>query len=133
MSKELQALEEIQNYKIKFDANIKYENGNETQYRFETIKDMFLKQFAIIETALKRIPELERENFELSEQVGMYATYKCEDEKKLKALEIIKEKEVDVFIFLHSGYLETYNDIVEDNRKLTQEEYDLLKEVLLWD
>ena len=30
MSKELQALEEIQNYKIKFDANIKYENGNET-------------------------------------------------------------------------------------------------------
>ena len=131
MSKELQALEEIQNYKIKFDANIKYENGDETQHRFETIKDMFQKQFAIIETALKRIPELERENFELSEQVGMYATYKCEDEKKLKALEIIKEKEVDVFIFLHSGYLETYNDMVEDNRKLTQEEYDLLKEVLL--
>lgn len=51
--------------------------------------------------------------------------------KELKALEIIKEKEVNVFIFLHSGDLETYNDMVEDNRKLTQEEYDLLKEVLL--
>ena len=51
--------------------------------------------------------------------------------KEHKALEIIKEKEVNVFIFLHSGDLETYNDMVEDNRKLTQEEYELLKEVLL--
>ena len=51
-------------------------------------------------------------------------------ETALKALKIIKEKEVNVFIFLHSGDLETYNDMVEDNRKLTQEEYDLLKEVL---
>lgn len=51
--------------------------------------------------------------------------------KELKALEIIKEKEINVFIFLHSGDLETYNDMVEDNRKLTQEEFDLLKEVLL--
>lgn len=51
--------------------------------------------------------------------------------KSVKALEIIKEKEVDVFIFLHSGDLETYNDMVEDNRKLTQEEYELLKEILL--
>ena len=52
-------------------------------------------------------------------------------ENALKVLEIIKEKEVNVFIFLHSGDLETYNDMVEDNRKLTQEEYDLLKEELL--
>lgn len=51
--------------------------------------------------------------------------------RDLEALEIIKEKEADVFIFLHSGDLETYNDIVEDNRKLTQEEYELLKEVVL--
>lgn len=51
--------------------------------------------------------------------------------KSLKVLEIIKEKEVNVFIFLHSGNLETYNDMVEDSRKLTKEEYNLLKEVLL--
>ena len=51
--------------------------------------------------------------------------------KSLKVLEIIKEKEVNVFIFLHSGKVEAYNDMVEDNRKLTKEEYDLLKEVLL--
>ena len=50
-------------------------------------------------------------------------------ENALKVLAIIKEKEV-VFIFLHNGDLETYNDMVEDNRKLTQEEYDLLKREL---
>ena len=57
MSKELEALEEIKNHKIKLDANIKYDNGNETQHRFETIKDMIPKQFAIIETALKEYEE----------------------------------------------------------------------------
>ena len=51
-------------------------------------------------------------------------------EKALKALEIIKKKEVNVFVLLHSGNLKIYNDIVEDNRKLTQEKYDLLKEAL---
>lgn len=60
-----------------------------------------------------------------------------EDEKKLKALEIIKQKEVNVYRFhLVQSYknpLERYNDtfhIVEKNF-LSQEEYDLLKEVLL--
>ena len=53
-----------------------------------------------------------------------------EIEKSLLVLKTIKEKQVNVFIFLHSGDLATYNDIVEDNRKLTDEEYNLLKEVL---
>ena len=64
-------------------------------------------------------------------RVGLHRDDYDTIEKSLKALEIIKEKKVNVFIFLHSGDLETYNDMVEDNRKLTQEEYDLLKEVLL--
>ena len=42
-------------------------------------------------------------------------------------------KEVNVFVLLHSGNLKIYNDIVEDDRKLTQEKYDLLKEVLRCD
>lgn len=50
-------------------------------------------------------------------------------EKSLKALEIIKDKKVNVFILLHSGDLETYNDMVEDNRKLTLEQYGHLIEV----
>lgn len=144
MSKELEAIEEIKNHKIKLDVDIKYDNGNETQHRFETIKDMFPKQFAIIETALKRISELERENFELSEQVGMYATYKCEDEKKLKAFEIIKDKEVNILWSYCSFELncsseeqcENYNRQwkylpCKEEHYLTKVEFDLLKEVLL--
>ena len=79
------------------------------------------KRLWTIHKALKRLETLEEEKQSFDRQL----------EKKLKALEIIKEKQVDVFIFLHSGDLETYNDMVEDNRKLTQEEYDLLKEELL--
>ena len=53
-----------------------------------------------------------------------------ETQKKLKALEIIKKKEVDVSCLLFDG-LEIYNDNMHPSRVLTQEEYDLLKEVLL--
>ena len=49
--------------------------------------------------------------------------------KELEALEIIKNKQVNVFL-LHSVDLETYNDMIADNRYLTQEEFNVLKEVL---
>ena len=66
-------------------------------------------------------------------------------EKELKALEIIKEKDVNVYWFryvhkhhkkietrpFHSNALEAYNSGIKVERRLTQEEYDLLKEVLL--
>lgn len=80
------------------------------------------KRLDIIETALKRLEKIE---------TTTHSVLRDDISKTLKAFDIIKEKEVNVFIFLHSGDLETYNDMVEDNRKLTQEEYDLLKEVLL--
>lgn len=57
----------------------------------------------------------------------------------LKALEIIKEKEVNVFDVLATGYVEYYNMCVVnkirpeycDSYFLTKEEFILLKEVLL--
>ena len=54
-------------------------------------------------------------------------------EKELKALEIIKRCRVDFHIFKrYTRYgLEQYNDEVWDDERLTQEEYNLLKEVLL--
>ena len=68
-----------------------------------------------------------------------------EAEKKLKALEIIKEKKVDVntLIFYLEKHNETgnidyafdsYNEYAKDSDKpqLTQEEYELLKEELKW-
>ena len=50
-----------------------------------------------------------------------------DDEKKLKALEILKEKEVDIFILNRCNDVETYNDSNHQEIPLTQEEFDLLK------
>lgn len=53
--------------------------------------------------------------------------------KELKALEIIKNKNFDLFYLQDSKDLEQYNDCCDIHRNLcylTQEEYDLLKEVL---
>lgn len=55
---------------------------------------------------------------------------------KLKALEIIKEKEVAVDEFIRcckneENSLEEYNNFAGDENSLTQEEFDLLKEQFL--
>ena len=50
-------------------------------------------------------------------------------EKELKALEIIKEKKVNVKWLLNSYSCDDYNNWYDIH--LTEEEYDLLKEVLL--
>ena len=58
--------------------------------------------------------------------------YKNTIEKALKALEIIKNKQVNMFIFLDIPSVKSakdYNIYVDDT--ITQEEYDILKEVLL--
>lgn len=56
-------------------------------------------------------------------------------EKELKALEIIKNKEINIHaLLLHLKRFDSpagYNALVGEKYKLTQEEYDLLKEVLL--
>ena len=56
--------------------------------------------------------------------------------KKLKAFEIIKEKEVDIFGIKNSEDVYDYNSGIEnednfEDRLLNQKEYNLLKEVLL--
>ena len=56
-------------------------------------------------------------------------------ENGLKALEIIKEKEINIHaLLLHLKRFnspEGYNVLVGDKYKITQEEYDVLEEVLL--
>ena len=61
-------------------------------------------------------------------------------DREHKALELIKEKRVDICYFMNCRTLEQYNDDVlasyayeedaAEQRVLTQEEFDLLKEVL---
>ena len=52
-------------------------------------------------------------------------------EKELKALEIIKEKEIDMSDLIHATDYLDYSDGRCKKYWITQEEYDLLKEVLL--
>ena len=53
-------------------------------------------------------------------------------EKSLKALEIIKEKMVDIHALKYACDLESYNiHKWSDCKKLTQDEYKLIKEILL--
>lgn len=85
----------------------------------------------IIETALKEKENIEKTINELFSENGKVITT-IDIKKKLKALEIIKKKRVDVNCFLIYD-LKRYNDFIAKNEfmKLTQEQYDLLKEVLL--
>lgn len=108
--------------------NRKYEVGFKDK---ETGKIGYI---ADIETALKETEmehtlrvRLENANYELvrKEQAN---------EKQLKALEIIKNKRVNVDFLLDCKTLEQYNysclQYELDRQCLTQEEYDLLKEVI---
>ena len=51
-------------------------------------------------------------------------------EKELKALEIIKEKRVDIGWLIRSENCSKYNLGVGESQALKKEEYDLLKEIL---
>ena len=68
------------------------------------------------------------------EQSKIEPLFDNETQNKLKALEIIKEKEVNVGLLSRCANAERYNKgICYEPRYLTQEEYDLLKEELLCD
>ena len=62
------------------------------------------------------------------EQCEIKPLFDEETQKKLKAFEIIKEKRVDVSYLVISDDLHDYNEGLDRKWKLTQEEYDLLKE-----
>lgn len=127
MNKELTPLEALEKIKNRFDNHELYRNTdlqNELNIIETALKDyeLLIMTSNIIKNNIKDIP---REDIT----------------KKLKALEIIKEKQVDVgrFILIINTWfdddfaLHRYNDYLEndlDKWKLTKEEFDLLKEVL---
>ena len=51
-------------------------------------------------------------------------------EKKLKALEIIKEKNVDIYQIKYMETLDDYNSVRGEEDRLTEEEFSLLKGIL---
>ena len=107
------------------------------------------KDYKIIEKELKELEE-RREMMRRFNEACVPMILDNETEKKLKALEIIKENKVNVpsliTLFKSQTSYEDYEqlwdndirwqltknwDIQFSRKKLTQEEYDLLKEVLL--
>ena len=133
MSKELEALQKIASFEVNQIYDIKFDNGDREHYECETIIELFPNDFAEIETELKRLEELEDRINELEETNHLMFLREHENTKKLKALEIIKKKEVDIGWLKRAKDLREYNSGMGINSysALTQEEYDLLKEVLL--
>lgn len=96
-------------------------------------ENQYMEDLKIIETALKRLERyeqpltayLDKSEEELFEEAKR-------NEKKIKALEIIKKKNVDVGWLKNSETLKHYNMCIGNiHKEITQEEWDLLKEALL--
>lgn len=111
MNKELTPLEALEN--IKHIDCYEDDGGHYVGYA----KDVYPKDFDIIESAFKRLDLYDN-------LVGIVAIQ--DTNKKLKALEIIKDL-FEVWEDNGTYHLRPLYDIM----KLTKEEYDLLKEVLL--
>lgn len=146
MSKELTPLEAL---KRLYDFN-DLPGRNMIAYLLE--QENLPTYYKVIEKALKRLEDYEShttftmvnqingladENKELRKRLNTMYELRNNfnlDQNKLKALEIIKEKKVDTQL-LDRGYVTCsfdYNNEFDDKKyHLTQEEYELLKEVLL--
>lgn len=66
-------------------------------------------------------------------KLGYYKPHFDTIEKELKALEIIKENDISFFWLKYCNNVKEYNQKVEDFLSITEEEFELIKEVLEWD
>ena len=78
---------------------------------------------------LKSLEIIENE-YSIDESVFYKEDFK-QVRKELKALEIIKKKTVDIWL-IQKKTLKQYNLLVDESRQLTEEQFNLLKEVLEW-
>ena len=143
MNKELTPLEALSNlfkYACNYKVNEKHRLGNSKEWK-DIVKNALYD--------LTRLQELfnqyAEDNKRMREYIDMVDKTFVDVEttkKKLKALEIIRNKQVAVDELLmcieeeenpleEFSALEEYNNFAGDENSLTQEEFDLLKEVLL--
>ena len=123
MSKGLEALERM-----------KHHCAVSQEYFYEH----FGEDLDIVETELKRYSKIEElcgqtifDKDCINEIIEKTVDECLINENKLKALEIIKDKIVLIDVLFDTDTLEDYNDFKSKQEQLTQEEYDLLKEILL--
>ncbi len=139
MSKELEALQRIR-------KNLtRYSDSDDKPYLYEQDK----RDLDIIEAALKDYELMKQTKFIVNDKkineddvleqlkkgiitvnnLKIESLFDEETQKKLKALEIIKEKRVNVhYLMLYQSYIE-YNDLF-CKKQLTETEWNLLKECL---
>ena len=79
-------------------------------------------------TGLKSLERIENEYY-IDEAVFYKEDFK-QVRKELNALEIIKKKTVDIWLIQNKKTLKQYNLLVDESRQLTEEQFNLLKEVL---
>ena len=118
MSKELKALIRIEDL-----LNMLYET--------DVIDDDHTHDINIIGKKLKRLEELEKAFVTLSKEDEKTKKLLSKEIEKNRAFEIIKTKKVNIMIFLGCDNLEEYNRHPLTWNYLIQDEYDLIKEVLL--
>lgn len=129
MRKELEALERLKSslksYCYEFTSSMEDLERGLFEKDYEAVK--------VIETALKDYETLKLKDEEIKEYKSYSHEQFVQERKQLKALEIIKEKQVNVLMIkLTCKTVEEYNHLIQPKwRTLTQEEFDLLKEVLL--
>lgn len=113
MSKELTPLEALKEIKRVYEWYTKYAYDTELDK-----EDIHL--FNIVKTALKRLEKIE---------TTTHSVLREDISKNLKALEIIKTEMPNLTLLASCSNYQRYKEKSGDN--LTQEEYDLLKEILL--
>lgn len=140
MSKGLEALEEIRDFRYGKDKLLvcqtaMYDDIKQALQRLETIENA--KPSEALEDTLKYIAiDLEyddnpflRDMYYGLLQVKQALLKAQEQEKELKAFEIIKKKKVNVIRLFTNGFdIDLYHSNLRDELKLTQEEFELLKE-----
>ena len=158
MSKELRAFRKICKNLNSYEFTDEYKKNKkliETALKEKEQQDSVLKTLKEVIAFAKKLPDIEFDddgNIQgIIGAVGMNIQRQMENKerellrkwvletcfpKELKALEIIKEKQVNIAALLELDSLQQYNDycdMVGGCKKLTQKEYDLLKETLeLW-
>ena len=127
MSKEFEAFVRIAKQLKVCDENCRYLDIIETALKnYEELTNKPVMLYGSTHGHTKKLIDIICKNYKEVKITNL------EDEKKLKVLEIIKEKKVDCLLITISQTVMDYNDMCEeDNVNLTQEEYDLLKEVML--
>lgn len=140
MSKGLEVLDDVREQLISITAFVSAKN-KELSVMYCLKENDDIKRYVDnviglkeIENELKRLEELEKAFDTLSKEDEKAKKLLSKEIEKNRAFEIIKNKNVNVDylkVALSLDSLSYYNSLVGKERQLTQEEYDLLKEVLL--